>query len=261
MKLDYGTQISPTPIRLTIGSIRKPKLSEIAEISFEKFGYYEFLIKMTPEIYYTIIKNNGDESYWNSLPDDEKREISLYHIITSDGMMTTAYAEMLGFFFIEPIVYQEGYFLSLKNAHTNLSEIDIEDIAGVITEENFTDVIDILRQICCIEEEKEEEKEPKFKNDLAKQMFEKMKRARKAKKADKNMTIPNIISAVSNRHPTISPLNIWGLTIFQLLDSFKRMQVNELFDINKTTVSVWGDEKNTFDISLWYKNEHDKIVV
>ena len=76
---------------------------------------------------------------------------------------------------------------------------------------------------------------------------------KKAKKSDPNLSLPNIISAVSNTHPTINPLNVWNLTVFQLLDSFTRLQSNKIYDINATSVSVWGDEKKQFDFSLWYK--------
>ena len=37
-----------------------------------------------------------------------------------------------------------------------------------------------------------------------------------------------------------------------------RLQVNKVYDIDARRVSVWGDEKKTFNIALWYKNEYDK---
>ena len=89
--------------------------------------------------------------------------------------------------------------------------------------------------------------------------MQKAKRAEnKNKKADINFSLPNIVSAVSNKHPTISPITVWDLTVFQLLDAFNRMQANTIYDIDSTRVSVWGDEKKVFDVSLWYKNEYEK---
>ena len=81
---------------------------------------------------------------------------------------------------------------------------------------------------------------------------------KKEKESDKNLSLANIISKVSNKHPSISPITVWDLTLFQLIDSFNSMQVNESYDISKTRTSVWGDEKNTFDATLWYKNNHEK---
>lgn len=137
-----------------------------------------------------------------------------------------------------------------------------EDIRGVISENIFLQVLNAIQQVCCIDDKDENVEEKKFKNSLAKKLYEKMLKAEKAKKEEKkfdvNFTLPNIISSVSNRHPTVSPINVWELTIFQLYDSFNRMQVNSMFDIDSTRVSVWGDEKKTFDAALWYKNEYDK---
>lgn len=88
-------------------------------------------------------------------------------------------------------------------------------------------------------------------------MLKAKKKAQENKKADINLSIPNIISSVSNMHPSINYLNIWDLTIFQLLDAFNRLQANVMYNIDCTRVSVWGDEKKTFDVSLWYKNNYD----
>ena len=57
MRIDYGTLISPYPIRTNMGFIRKPELSEIADIGFDTFNMYESFLKLTPETYYTKQKN------------------------------------------------------------------------------------------------------------------------------------------------------------------------------------------------------------
>jgi hypothetical protein len=121
----------------------------------------------------------------------------------------------------------------------------------------------LIQQVCCIfEDDEEPEENMKFKNSAARKIYEKLlsaqKKEKKRKKADINLSLPNIISAVSNCHPTINPINVWDLTLFQLFDTFNRMRANKIYDIDSTRVSVWGDEKKTFDIALWYKNEYDK---
>ena len=89
-------------------------------------------------------------------------------------------------------------------------------------------------------------------------MLKAKKKEQETKKSDLNLTIPNIISSLANKHPSLNYVNIWDLTIFQLLDAFNRTQANSMYDIDSTRVSVWGDEKKTFDVSLWYKNNYDK---
>lgn len=89
-------------------------------------------------------------------------------------------------------------------------------------------------------------------------MLKAKKKEKEEKKADKDLTIPNIISSVSNKHPSYNHTNIWDITIFQLLDSFNKLRLNTIYDIQALRVSVWGDEKKTFDSTLWHKNEYDK---
>lgn len=118
-----------------------------------------------------------------------------------------------------------------------------------------------MQQICCIYSEDEDIKNLKFKNALAKKMYEKMlkakKKAQENKKVDINLSLPNIISSISNKHPSINYINVWDLTVFQLMDAFNRVQTNTMYEIDSTRVSVWGDEKKTFDFTLWYKNNYD----
>ena len=86
---------------------------------------------------------------------------------------------------------------------------------------------------------------------------EREKAQKNNKKADSNLSLPNLISAVSNKHNSINPINVWDLTIYQLLDSFNRLQGNSIYDMNCRQVSVWGDKDNKFDVALWYKNNYD----
>lgn len=261
MRLDYGTQLSPLPIELSVGTLVKPKLSAIAKLSFERFSHFEFLIKMSPETYYKELIGEDGVAYWNSLSEAEKDRISTYDIATSDESMVHTFVEILNFFFVETVIYHEGYFVIL-NAQSDIEEGFVEeDIKGVISRDSFPQILDLLQQLCCIHEESEDSN-MKFKNALAEKLYKKMRKAAKdrenKKQSDKNLALPNIISAVANNHPTINPINVWDLTVFQLIDSFERLRTKSFFDIDSTRVSVWGDESKTFDAALWYKNEYDK---
>lgn len=261
MRLDYGTQLSPLPIELSIGTLVKPKLSAIAKISFERFSYFEFLIKMSPESYYKESIGEEGVAYWDSLSDTEKERISAYDIATSNESMVHTFVEIFNFFFRESVIYYEGYFVTLNTQNDIEESFSEEDIKGVISRDSFPQILDLLQQICCIHEESEDSN-MKFKNALAEKLYKKIHKAAKErdnkKQLDKNFALPNIISAVANNHPTINPLNVWNLTVFQLIDSFERLRTKSFFDIDSTRVSVWGDENKTFDAALWYKNEYDE---
>lgn len=264
MRLDYGTQLSPVPITLSIGTLRKPTLKEISQITFDRFSFYEFFLKLSPETYYTKLRiENDGEAYWSSLTEEEQGKITVYDIIKEDEQIRNTYVEIFNFFFVETIIYQKGFFILLKEntAIDKPDEIKKEQVRGAIAKDNFSQVLSLLQQICCIYNEEESLDDMKFKNNLARKLMGKMlkakKKAQENKKADINLSIPNIISSVSNMHPSINYLNIWDLTIFQLLDAFNRLQANVMYNIDCTRVSVWGDEKKTFDVSLWYKNNYD----
>ena len=262
MRLDYGTILCPEPITLSIGTLRNPTLREISKLKFDKFGYYEFLIKMNPETFYTKVKGDDGKDYWESLTEKEQDEMTLFDVIIKEEPLTKLFLEIFRFFFVEPVIFREGFYILLKKDIEDNEAVDTDNIRGVIAKENLPQVLDLIQQICCVYEKEEDVENMKFKNSLARKLYEKMLKANKKdnekKKADINLSLPNIISSVSNKHPTISPINVWDLTVFQLLDAFNRTQINTIYNIDSTRVSVWGDEKKTFDASLWYRNEYDK---
>lgn len=269
MRFDYGTQLSPSPIVLSIGTLVKPKLKDIADstkgMSFDKFNYFEVLIKMTPETFFTKIKGDERKEYWKSLSEDEQADMSLYSVVVNDEQLLKTFLEIFNFFFLERVVFKEGYFVLLDKSAKNNNDIALQpeiEIRGVISENIFLQVLNAIQQVCCIADKEDNVDESQFKNNLARRLYYKMqkaeKKAREERQGDINFTLPNIISAVSNKHPTIDPISVWNLTVFQLLDSFNRLQVNSMFDIDAARVSVWGDEKKTFNAALWYKNEYDK---
>lgn len=259
MRLDYGSQLSPYPLELSIGTLVKPKLSDIAKITFDKFNYFEVLITLTPELFFSGFADDMGKEYWSKLSDDEKSGINIYDIIIGNDALKDLFLEIFNFFFQQTVIFREGYFVILDTLETEIFDLEEVDIKGVISKDNISEVLNVLAQICCINEDNDEEQNVKFKNSLAEKLFKRMKAAKKAekKKNDKNYTIPNLISAVSNRHPSITPTSVWDLTVFQLIDSFQRLQTNSIYDIDVTRVSVWGDEKKTFDAALWYKNQYE----
>lgn len=215
---------------------------------------------MTPERFFTKFKEDGQE-YWDSLSEERQDTITMYDLLMDDPALQDTYVEIFDFFFVEQVIFKEGLFIILKQSIEKDADIIAENVRGVIHDKTFSQILDLLQQICCIHEKETAIEDMKFKNNMARKLYEKMlkaqKKERENKKADINMSLPNIISSVSNAHPSINLLNVWDLTVFQLLDSFNRLQVNSMYKIDCTRVSVWGDEKKTFDAALWYKNHYD----
>jgi len=265
MRLDYGTQLSPSPIKLSVGTLRKPTLREIAntlaDMSFEKFNFFQVFLKMTPDKYYGSIST--DNTMWESLDEDTKDEMTMYSVILQDEKARNIYLDIFNFFFLEKVIFTEGFFVLLKNDVEDIEKINPKDICGVVKENSFLQILNIIQQILGINEPEDEPLDNlKFKNEKAKKNYLKILKGQKEKRAaaknDINLSIPNIISSVASRHPSINLINIWDYTVFQLLDSFNRLQANAFYDIDAARVSAWGDEKKTFDAALWYKNTYDK---
>lgn len=226
-------------------------------MSFEKYCYYELFLKMTPQVFYTDIMGEEGKEHWSSLTAEEQDNENIYNILLTNKQLQNIYVEIFNFFFVETVIFKEDLFVLLKNGDDGLRA---ENVSGVIHADTFDSVLYIIQQICGIDDKKSSE-ELKFKNNTAKKLYDKILKAQneqeRKKKKDANLTIPNIISAVSAKHPSLNYSNIWDLTMFQLLDSFNRLQVNEMYNIAAVGVSVWGDEKKKFDAALWYKNHYD----
>lgn len=263
MKLDYGTMISPYPIQLTVGTIKKPRIDDVERIGFDEFGLIEGFLTLQPTDYYAKNKDETERA-WDSLSDEEKESLSMFNAIALDNTLQQFYLNVFRFFFKEPVTYASGFFIILKDG-TEIESAKDQDVLAVINESLFVQLLSIFKQICGIkidDEEFDQIPDNMFKNAKAKALYEKMqKNKRKAeqnKEQNLDYSLPNIISSVVARHPSINYLNVGGLTVYQLLDLFNRMRSGMFYDIDQTRVSVWGDEKNTFKPEGWYKNEYDK---
>ena len=267
MKLEYGARMSYSPIMSRVGLIRKPTLEECVTypMSFEKFNAYESMLLLTPELFFTEIAKGKIKEIWDSLSEEKQKEITLYDLVTIFPEVAREYAEIFNFFFLDNVIFDKGVFLVVRSEKP-LDEENIadEDIVGIIDKDEFQKVIFIIQRICCIGKEEEPVENLKFKNEFQRNLYmqylaDKEAEAKEHKKSnhDNKMVLPNIISAVANKHPSLNYTNIWKLTIFQLFDTFERLQANAFYDMGATRTSVWGDEKKTFDSSLWYKNNYE----
>lgn len=269
MKLDYYTLLCPVPISLSIGTIKHPTLREIGRIGYTRFGMYQVYLKLTPSNYYLFLGGKSGKEYWDNLSGEEQKETSLYDVLLLDHHVLYTYLEIFNFFFLERVIFRDGLFLIIDTDDygTPQDEIDLEqsNIRGIINSTTFVGVLDLLQQICCIKSDDIlDEAKPRFKNNKAKQLYERMLKAKeeqKKKTAEKdslNMTLPNIVSSVAAKSPGLNIVNIWDATLFQIYDQFGKTQNDDVHYLNTVRVAVWGDEKNQFDQSLWYKNNFDK---
>lgn len=268
MDFDYGSLLSPDPIKLSIGMLRKPTLREISRITFPKFGIYQIFLKITPGEYFMKLGGEDGTEFWKSLTQGEQNEMTMYTVIVNEPSVQDVYAEIFNFFFEEYVVFKDNCFYLLNSGgfdDDSDMEITPEKISGIIHKDTFDEVLEAIQQVCYLKlPDSSNIDDSQFKNNKAKRLWERMQKAQKkkekeiAEKNSKNLTIPNIISSVSAKSNSLSILNIWDITIFQLYDQFGKLQTDDAHAINSMRIATWGDEKKTFDAALWYKNMYEK---
>ena len=246
MQLSYLDLINPLPINLkNIGQIKSPKLIEIANLGYDIYNLYLSILLMTPEDYY--------KHYQNSSPTIESK-MSIYQLIIHNNDLLEILRQTLSFFFVEIVIYnvKDQTFYTYQNQDDITSKKPI----GFIDKNNYQAICDVILQRNAIVKNATDEDASKMKNKIALQMYLKLKKheeEQKKNKSNKKIEIPNLISVMSIYHNSLNMLNIWDLTIYQLYDQFQRQQLKHIYDIQSTAISVWGDEKNKFDCSQWYK--------
>ena len=261
MLLDYGTLLSEEPMKFPIGSIKPPTIGDIKKITFAKFQLYEVYLQITPEDFFSKSKDPEIKRIWENLSDEQKEQLTLFNMILTDKSLQNIYTEIFNFFFIEDVVFEENMFSIYDNGN----------LIGAIREGIFTYIIEVIQQFCGIYEKKESDFQdiPLKNTKTAKSIFDKIFKGKKKFKKNKekemakngeakNWTLPNVYSSVANAHPSLNYSNMNGLTVYQLIDAFRKMMVNKKYEMAAHSVSVWGDEKKQFDDSLWYKNIYDK---
>ena len=269
MRLSYEDLISPhdIPITLSIGHVKNPSLREIWKNGVNRFRMYQLYIRLTPRDYYTQLNANEGSSYWENLTEEQQNDITMYDIIIQNDSVALAYEELFNFFFVERVIYIDKVFVIIKTDDytTKKEELEVTDdnFSGIIHPINFDSIIDVLRQVCCMSSDDIlEEKNPSFKNQRAKEIYEKLLKAKKegmlvSKSSSENYTLANLISSTAAKSTNLNIVDIWDSTLFQLYDQFNKTQNNDIYYINSVRVAVWGDEKNKFDSTLWYKNNYN----
>lgn len=128
---------------------------------------------------------------------------------------------------------------------------DTTEDTKYINHKNFEQVVDIIKHQNCVNTPKDKEFKPKGKK--ASKILEKLKKGReavqKAKSKDGNdIDFQSIVSAVSTKSNSINKLNVWDLTIYQLYDEFKRLEMITGYD---TSILAMLNGAEIKDLKHW----------
>lgn len=255
MNLNYFDLISPAPISIPhVGSILSPTLKDISLIGINTYNYFLSILLMDAVTYVTM---TGQAEQYDALSDEEKARLHIFDLMTSNIQSADLLKNVLNFFIKETVVFSEtDRCFFIVNSTENSKEDVQKSITGTVTRENYTLVCDFICQRNNLKMTKDTDLS-KVKSKKAIEIIKKLQKGRTEKtntaKADKNLELGNVISAVANKHPSLNIITIWDLTIYQLWDTFSRISNNSIYEIQSMSVAAWGNKDNHFDAAAWFQ--------
>ena len=277
MKADYFSLLSYEPIPLRgIGSIRSPRLREIAQITFPVYSTYLNVLYMDVSGYYRTMDQLSDLYFlgladedkkiisqvrreYESLDEVQRQEFSFFDLMLFDPKMRETVLNALNFFLEEEAVYRKGDrgFAVLKEEtepSRDLKQTGEKKPSGFIHSKNYRELSDFILLRSHLGRADSQYENVKVKNQTAEKLLKKLREnARNNQtKPDRKMELANLISAVASRHSSLNLTNIWDLTVYQLYDQVKRLRYLDSYEIQTMNVAAWGNSNGTFDDTLWF---------
>ncbi|MCH5265803.1 MAG: hypothetical protein J1F02_07875 [Lachnospiraceae bacterium] len=248
MKLDYASLISPAPYYLEqAGHIKSPLLRDIfcSGVTYPQYNMYLSLLLTTPKHYCEKV-NPANADWYQALDEAEKSSLSMYDMILMEPWLQSSFLRIFQFFFTEEVVWSEENQLFLTYG---------EEPEGTIHRENFSTVCDVILQRCYVSRPDTSLDPAQVTSKKAQAILKKIQAGRKQRtteSSDKDMELPNLITAIAVKSHSINFTNIWDLTIYQLYEQFKREQSGVYFEIQKMSVAAYGNKENSFKGNEWY---------
>lgn len=255
MKPDYFDLISLSPISLPgVGGVLSPTLKDISMLGIHTYHYYLSVLSMDVKTYFSMLPNPEPSAFPS---EEELSRLNMFDLLTFQPSSAAFLAQILNFFLKEEVSFSEenGCFLvTTKKTHQTGPE---KQTTGRITRENYESLCSLICRRNNVRFQKEVPLSG-VKSKKAREIMKKLKKgraekAKSGKKTDTSTELGNVISAVANRHPSLNPVNIWELTVFQLWDSFFRLSNNQIYNIESLSVAAWGNKDNHFDAAGWFK--------
>lgn len=251
IRLSYIDKISPYGVKLRdVGAIHSPFLKDIMDTGYNQYQRVLTLFLYTPEKYFTDLSTDfGIENPWHQFTNEQKNELSMFDILTSEEQVRTELISGLALFVYGKLEWDDRSQSILID-----KEIDGDSITvgGYINKANYNTVSKVILQILGISVDDLPEEAPKFKTEKDRLFYEKFQKRKKenekTKKADPNYELPNMISLICTFHPSLNYSNIFDITIGQLNDTFSQLVKSRQLSIFEMNYAVWGGK---YDPSQW----------
>lgn len=208
------------------------KIWEISEYSFEKYNKFLYFISFNKIEIQEALKVFDEISLYDFI---------LINIVADQSNeFLNIFLEMFSLILKEELIFSsKGYFFT----NTGIR----------IDNENFRNIVDIIKDQNVIKNREEKittKKEQDYKEMLRKAK-EKHKEYLKAT-GNTETDLLDIISSLAARHPSLNLFNICELTVYQLLDQFKRINLIDEYFVNIDFLLAGADKKN-INLNHWSK--------
>lgn len=227
-----------------IGTLHQPTLKEIRKYSsvFGE-GLADVYLTLFSFDLPTFLKKTVAEERFETIDPEVRNQIRLFDLLISDTEMRELLNEALSFFISENVVFSPTY------EAFRVSDFCSGQIIGFVNRDNYEDFTAAVLIINGITPPKPK----KYKNQAAREIEEMLEAGRKkaAARSSNNRSLPNIISAMSIWSNTYNLLNVYDLTMYQLINQFERLSTKVQLDVIGTRWAAWGTED--FDFSIWCK--------
>lgn len=238
MKIDEIFLVGAADIKVGDVIVRQPKLNDIrdTEVGMSKYNSFVRLLSMNVEDIVGV-----DQLL--AVPEESRDTFTAFNLLIVTPELRVMLTDALNFFIkggVELDLGVAGYLTKDK---------------AVINSANYDDIRLVILQISGVDTE--HIGTPKFRSKKAQKIYEKIMKGRaeaakaKAQDSDGTYSLPNIISKMSAKHPSLNLLNIWDLTVWQLYDQFSCVSVNDQLNIVGLRWAAWG--KDPFDFTAWVK--------
>lgn len=229
-------------------SIRPKILKEIIKLGYSEYSKNLSFISLNVSDLIGAVEDQ------NQIPEDA----TIFDIIFASGesSLVLQLVSALSYFLDEEeVMFDEELGLVFGKAFETREETTEKCI--VINHTNYNEVADIIRYQNCVKMPKADSYNPA--DEKARAIIEKLKKGQedvaKAKSKDgDNIDFKAVISSVSTKSNSINKLNVWDLTIYQLYDEFKRL---ELISGYETSILAMLNGADIKDLKHWANKMED----
>jgi len=215
-----------------ICTLNAKKIKEISKIGFDKYNFYLSNLCITSDDIYELFQ-------WN----DEFKDIEPYDFIIANLMNNDDFRSKI----LEGLSFFIGKEVSIETKTDNTIEFLIDDNSS-ISKKNFNFFIDVLKRQNCMTSEGKKKMTPK--NEAQRKMFIKLKEHRHKHNSANQNDMTDIISSVCAKHPSINMFNVGDLSMYQLIDQYKRLNLIDEYFININSL-MHGASGDNVKIKHW----------